>query len=77
MKSELTPRPRFEEFLHRPRSAGQRYEPVREFRHRRFSFMHGVDDPKFCEGGVGDLVLCEGPRDHADHLPTTGKGGIG
>ena len=67
MQSELLPGEQLEQLVKRPGAAGERDHRVGQLGHQRFALVHGLDDVEFGQTGVGDLVLDQAPRDHADH----------
>ena len=77
VNSELTPRPCFEQFFHRPGPTRQRHKALSKFCHSGFSIMHALHYAKLGEVGVGYLALHERARDHADHFAPMGEYRIG
>ena len=77
MQSELLPGEQLEQLVKRPGAAGERDHRVGQLGHQRFALVHGLDDVEFGQTGVGDLVLDQAPRDHADHGAAGGQRAIG
>ena len=77
MQAELLPREQLEQLVERAGAAGERDHGVGELGHQRLALVHGLDDVQLGQAGVGDLVLDQPRRDHADHRAAGGERGVG
>src|SRR5207245_8564586 len=66
VKAKLCPGQDFEELIGRAKGSGQSRETVCQVSHQGLTLVHGCDDMQLAESGVGEFLVNQSLRDHAD-----------
>src|ERR1700743_1072274 len=77
MKTKLSPGDDFKKFLERADAAGQRDKTIGQFRHKRFAFVHGLDDAQVRQSAMADFLGHEGFWNDADDVSARCENRIG